>query len=320
MFRRKKETENTTSVEMKKEDISKSIYPIKVAGKILKDKKDELQCEESRTIEDLKEIQDSFHSAIERSNSVENSVINLKDEFAVVTDSIADFQVAITKINDIAAMNQKNMDDMRQGTKNVEDSFTEIKDVFSAFQTSFDEIRKYMEGIIGIANQTNLLALNASIEAARAGEAGKGFAVVADEVTTLSVGIKQMVAEVNDSIANLNENANHLLGAIDDTYENVEKSREQVDTTDESMAQVIDVVKEVADSNEQLSHNFANCEEAIQVVEEHLGETSAYYKETQNKIDEMHVEITRKGFLFEDMQNIFEQINPLLDNVAEKNR
>lgn len=318
MFGKKKEMSKVMPVEVTKENIAKDIYPIRVAGKILNEKKDALQHEESQTIEDLKKIQDSFQSAIERSNGVENSVVNLKDEFTVVTESIADFQIAINKINDIAAMNQKNMDDMRQGSKAVEESFTEIKDVFGAFQNSFDEIRKYMEGIIGIANQTNLLALNASIEAARAGEAGKGFAVVADEVTKLSVGIKQMVGEVNESIANLNENANHLLGAIDDTYENVEKSRQQVDTTDESMGQVIGVVKEVAKGKDQLSYNFANCEQAIQVVEEHLGETAAYYKETENKIDEMHVEITKKGFLFEDMQNIFEQIDPLLDNVVKK--
>lgn len=78
------------------------------------------------------------------------------------------------------------MDKMRGSSDEVEVSFSEIRAVFEAFQTSFSEIRNNMNGTTRIANQTNLLALNAAVEAAHAGEVGKGFAVVADEVKSLS--------------------------------------------------------------------------------------------------------------------------------------
>ena len=58
--------------------------------------------------------------------------------------------------------------------------------VFQMLQNSVDEIKKFTNEIVGIANQTNMLALNASIEAARAGDNGKGFSVVAEEVRKLS--------------------------------------------------------------------------------------------------------------------------------------
>ena len=93
--------------------------------------------------------------------------------------------------------------DLKESSAKVETQFAEIHKIYDEFQTRFDEIRATMQNIVGIANQTNLLALNASIEAARAGEHGKGFAVVADEVTKLSIGIKELVGDVNKSMEGL---------------------------------------------------------------------------------------------------------------------
>lgn len=80
------------------------------------------------------------------------------------------------------------------------------------------EISGLAEDIAGIADQTNLLALNAAIEAARAGDQGRGFAVVAEEVRRLAEdsavavhGIQKLTNQVQNSIANLINNANALL-------------------------------------------------------------------------------------------------------------
>ena len=93
--------------------------------------------------------------------------------------------------------------DLKESSAKVETQFAEIHKIYDEFQARFDEIHATMQNIVGIANQTNLLALNASIEAARAGEHGKGFAVVADEVTKLSIGIKELVGDVNKSMDKL---------------------------------------------------------------------------------------------------------------------
>ena len=60
-----------------------------------------------------------------------------------------------------------------------------------------------VKAVARIADQTNLLALNAAIEAARAGQHGKGFAVVADEVRTLAETSEKSAREIQDLIAQI---------------------------------------------------------------------------------------------------------------------
>ena len=86
---------------------------------------------------------------------------------------------------------------------------------------SVGQVTSLTDEILNISSQTNLLALNASIEAARAGEAGKGFAVVADEIRGLADSsretanrIQQINSVVVAAVNNLSDNANELVGYI----------------------------------------------------------------------------------------------------------
>lgn len=68
--------------------------------------------------------------------------------------------------------------------------------------------------IKSISQQTNLLGLNASIEAARAGQHGAGFNIVAQEVRKLSLETKSATEKIEDSLKNITQNLQGLMGSM----------------------------------------------------------------------------------------------------------
>ncbi len=93
--------------------------------------------------------------------------------------------------------------------------------------------------IDGIAFQTNILALNAAVEAARAGEQGRGFAVVAGEVRSLA----QRSAEAAREIKTL----------ISGSIEQVEAGNALAGEAGQSMGEVVQQVRRVADLINEIS-------------------------------------------------------------------
>lgn len=84
----------------------------------------------------------------------------------------------------------------------------------SALDEALSRVRRVASGIAQIAGQTNLLALNATIEAARAGEAGRGFAVVAKEVKALAGDTRTATADIEQTVAALDDVVRGLRTAI----------------------------------------------------------------------------------------------------------
>src|SRR4029077_20740749 len=98
---------------------------------------------------------------------------------------------------------------------------------------SSKKIAEIIGVIDGIAFQTNILALNAAVEAARAGEQGRGFAVVAGEGRNLAQRSAQAAREIKQLIS--------------DSVEKVDSGSRQVTDAGQTMRDIVDQVKRVAD-------------------------------------------------------------------------
>ena len=162
-------------------------------------------------------MQDVGHSV----SVINNNTENVRGDVEMIAHKSGE-------INEFSKEMKANADMMESDARNNIDKTNEtigiiLEGLGKAIEDSHSvgQVTSLTNEILNISSQTNLLALNASIEAARAGEAGKGFAVVADEIRGLADSsretanrIQQINSVVVAAVNNLSDNANELVGYI----------------------------------------------------------------------------------------------------------
>ena len=307
------EVATTTTANEKAVNLKDKMHALKEVGRFSIEQKNMLQREEANTIQGIETIRDSFSVVEEKYGNISDSVARFQDQFKTIEEITEAFDEIVKKLEITADDSHEGMENVDRSSSAVSDTIAEVEEVFEAFQKSFDDIREKVEQIGGFAKQTNLLALNASIEAARAGEAGRGFAVVADEVTNLSTEIQSVVTSIFESMKELDENNNRLVESVDHTKDAISASHERVVETQEVVGKIKDVADEVTGQSAQMADVFKNCESSINEISDNIDDSQRYFDTVADDIEDIKVKITKKGFMFEDMNNVLEQIAPLTE-------
>lgn len=312
---KKDEIKNTSPVETPKKDIHERLYPIRYITKYLLEKKDTLLKEESTTINEIQEINSAYKHVTDSMDDIQLSVEGFKDDFNDLLNVSSSFNDSMGEIISTVDKAKYNMKVLKDDASHLTDNINEIQNVCNDYQTSFEEIQETLAGIVSIANQTNLLALNASIEAARAGEAGKGFAVVANEVKNLSVEIKSMIDNVNLSIEKIRKNSENLTATLTNTNETLNASIENTNNTENDFISIRKSADNVNDINHKIETTVKNCDSKVTEVSEALNNSKQYYYTVNENINDTITKISNKGFVFEDINNMLQQIDPVLDEI-----
>ena len=315
----KKETVGEEMPKARKTPNYKEILnPMMDSGNYIYEQEKILQDQELETTSGLNRIRDSFQAVQEQSRNATASVEGLKEQFNSVIDITGQFEDIINRMVSTADETHENMDKIRASSGSVNDTIGTMEQVFDEFQKSYDDISDKINAINGIANQTNLLALNASIEAARAGEAGRGFAVVADQVTKLSVEIKDMIADIGVSMETLTQNNENLMSSIDSTRKAMEESMQHINETEEIVENIKSVAQEIEDGNSSMMDVINTCNSEVDGVVDTITGSKVYYDEVEDNIQVMSEQITRKGLIFEDLNNILEQYPDYLKKISNR--
>lgn len=207
------------------------------------------------------------------------------------TEQAGTIEELVATITDISAKVKTNADNanntnilVEETNHDMQNSNQEMKKVIDAMEninTKSKEIANIIATIEDIASQTNLLALNAAIEAARAGDAGKGFAVVAEEVKELAT-----------QSANA---ANNIVALINESQRAVDNGRIIVDSTADSMLAVVDKIKKVSDTMENISRasmeqadSIAQIEQGVEGISSVVQNNSATAQETAAASEELN--------------------------------
>lgn len=320
MFGRKKNTVEVTA-QAKKSDqkqIKEYLNAMSFLSAFVIDKKEALVEEELKTIREIDKVKESYSEVIEHNAEVSDAVDAFQTEFERIGDISGQFNEVISEVTGVSNGALQDIQELKESTAKVEKQFAQINKVYDEFQARFDEIRATMQNIVGIANQTNLLALNASIEAARAGEQGRGFAVVADQVTKLSVGIKELVGDVNKSMEGLQTSSESLTHSLDDVREALDASRVQMENTEEVFQGINQSVSGVENVHRGINEVVDHCSAKVTQLQGSMKTHEKRYGQVQMNINDLKSLMTQKGFIYEDISNMMEQAQPLIKNIQDE--
>lgn len=158
----------------------------------------------------------------------------------------------------------------------AQQSGTIVRDAVAAMsliENSSKQISQIIGVIDEIAFQTNLLALNAGVEAARAGEAGRGFAVVAQEVRELAQRSASAAKEIKALISASTQQVAQGVMLVGDTGKALDQIVVQV-------AQIADLVGEIASSAREQSTGLLEVNTAVNRMDQMTQQNAAMVEET----------------------------------------
>ena len=311
MFHKKKEAQQPVEIIVEKPNY----YPFIYMAHSLKAFKKELLIKEVDSLEELQKVTASFDDVLAVNTASKDKLESFRDRFVQVGEISEQFAEVKKNIDASVEQAQQQVGGLKDSSGEVQEHFTEMQETFLEFQNSVQNIKECMGKIISIANQTNMLALNASIEAARAGEQGKGFAVVADEVKNLANGIKELISDVGLSLSSVEEGTERLNSSITISKDALSKSVEDVEATFTVFDQITTAAVDAREVQDKIGDAISASERELNEVTHSFEQTEQQYQELMGHIAKANDLGTTKGALFEDMDNMISQIDPIVNDL-----
>ncbi len=293
----------------------RSLYPVLYVMNTLKGYHGDLVQKEVDSLKELSMVNSSFSRVLAENDHLQEKLQNFEQNFSSISEVSGQFAEVKEEIAGSVVKAQDEVEELMNSSKQVETHFDEIEHMFDDFRMSVGQIKKCMKRITSIADQTNILALNASIEASRAGEFGKGFSVVAVEVKSLADEIKELVAEVDASVIDMQEGTDRLTASINVSQQALGESISKVNDTYQTFDDITQAADGAVTVQSEISRVIEDSRSAMQVLCQFFEETKKQYQEVVRHIDCASSLGTTKSAMFEDIDNLMAQVPPIINEI-----
>lgn len=264
--------------------------------------------QEEQTLRDMADIEEVAKQLQDESTSIMENVNQFGEQFHDIISVNEDLQSVADTIVEISTNGNEKMSFLIDEISRIKDSIKDIHAVLNEFLAAFEEIRDTTESITQIASQTNLLALNASIEAARAGDAGRGFAVVADEINSLASNTKILAGQINGTMEKVELRENKLLESFDSMNLLVDSNVESAKDTQDAISNFNRIAHNVKEKTERTVQNVLHAQTESENIQTELRHEMDMYAGLDKTLFKLKKQLSRKSVLFEDINNILEQL------------
>lgn len=253
----------------------------------------------------------------DNSATANENIVKISEQIDHITKEVENLTEYAQQMNEDEKASERIIEELNESSEETKESIDKVAEQIDIMHKSIKGIQSAVEMIQNIADETDLLSLNARIEAARAGESGRGFAVVAEQICKLADQSSKSAAEIDmiitgfmeisqKMVAIMNEvrmNMNHQQAKLEETKEkyrdvskgvenslnNIESIKSEMDVLSESRDVVRDVVEDLAAiSQENAASSQCTMDAALGMTAtmEQLQEASAKLLELSDTLKE----------------------------------
>ena len=291
---------------------SKILYPVLHVTNSLGDYQKELTQKEVESLSELSMVNSSFANVLNEAENFQEQLQDFGESFSSVNQAAGQFAQVKEDISQTVSGAQDRVEELKQTFEQVQESYSAMEATFEELQLAVKDIHRCMGKIVSIADETNILALNASIEAARAGIHGKGFAIVAEKVGELAKEIKGLTDDVETSVHNVEIGANNLNDNIAASQQALGQGFDIVTNTSNSFAQITEAADGASSVQNEISNVIGESQEKLQMLSHYFDKIKYQYQDVVKHINRASSLGTTKSTMFEDMNNMLSQIEPIM--------
>ncbi len=220
-------------------------------------------------------------------------------------------RAAESKAQDGSSMARRNFDHLQA----VLDDLEAAAKVFLAFSERIQQIHRFAEVITNLSRQTNLLALNAAIEASKAGEEGKGFAVVASEIRKLADNAERSADQITSMLAQLDEESRRVRARMDGSRQQVSEGREGLSAAGAALEEITALVAENTRRMEDILGLAGEQTERSRAMAQFVDQIEAVAESNASATHEVSTTVEHQTAAMEDMTESAMQLSQMAEDL-----